>query len=88
MTDQVMLPDAESEPLPGLYAQWITELLGGVIPRESRATRDSCAMCAREGQESESESYFFDSAVKCCSFVPDVHNFLVGRILSDTSLDG
>jgi len=62
MIDQVMLPDAQSEPLPGLYAQWITELLGGVIPRESRATRDSCAMCAREGQESQSESYLLSRA--------------------------
>jgi hypothetical protein len=79
-----MHPDAESEPLPGLYAKWITELLGGGIPRESRATCGSCAMCAREGQESASASYFFDPVVKCCSYVPDLHNFLVGRILSDT----
>jgi hypothetical protein len=79
-----MLADTESEPLPGLYAQWLTELLGGVIPRESRATCDACAMCAREGQESASASYFFDPVVRCCSYVPDLHNFLVGRILSDT----
>jgi hypothetical protein len=79
-----MHPDAKSEPLPGLYAPWITELLGGAIPRESRATCDACAMCAREGQESVSASYFFDPVVRCCSYVPDLHNFLVGRILSDT----
>lgn len=78
-----MHPDAESKPLPGLYAKWITELLGGVIPGESRATCGSCAMCAREGQESASASYYFDPVVKCCSYVPDLHNFLVGRILSD-----
>jgi Fe-S-cluster containining protein len=81
-----MRPGTESEPLPGLYAQWITEFLGGTIPRESRATCNACAMCAREGQESASASYFFDPVVKCCSYVPDLHNFLVGRILSDTDL--
>ncbi len=42
-------------------------------------------MCAREGQESASASYFFDPVVRCCSYVPDLHNFLVGRILSDTA---
>lgn len=83
VTDRVMHPVAESEPLPGLYAKWITELLGGVIPRESRATCDGCAMCAREGQESASATYYFDPVVKCCSYVPDLHNFLVGSILSD-----
>jgi hypothetical protein len=41
-------------------------------------------MCAREEQESASASYFFDPVVRCCSYVPDLHNFLVGRILSDT----
>src|ERR1017187_5837796 len=79
-----MLPDTEGEPLPSLYAQWITELLGGAIPRELRATCDACAMCAREEQKTASASYFFDPVVKCCSYVPDLHNFLVGRILSDT----
>jgi len=78
-----MHPDAESEPLASLYVNWITELLGGVIPRESRATCGSCAMCVRNGQESASASYYFDPVVKCCSYVPDLHNFLVGRILSD-----
>jgi hypothetical protein len=84
VTDRVMNPNAESEPLPGLYALWITELLGGAIPRESRATCHACAMCAQEGEESPSASYFFDPVVRCCSYVPDLHNFLVGRILSDT----
>ena len=79
-----MRPETESEPLPGLYAQWITGVLGGAVPRESRATCNACAMCAREGQESASASYFFDPVVRCCSYVPDLHNFLVGRILLDT----
>jgi hypothetical protein len=79
-----MLPDMESEALPGLYPKWVTELLGGAIPRESRATCNTCAMRPREGQESGAAAYFFDPVVKCCTYVPTLPNFLVGRILSDT----
>ena len=76
----------ESEPLPPLYANWLAELLGGPVPRESRATCDHCAMCSAEGPAAAavgSHSYYFDPNVKYCSFVPDLPNFLVGRILSD-----
>jgi hypothetical protein len=73
----------ESEPLPALYAKWLGELLGGPIPRERAATCDSCAMCPPKGVAVGSQSYYFDPNVKCCSFVPKLRNFLVGRILSD-----
>jgi hypothetical protein len=79
-----MVPPTNSEPLPPLYEKWIAELVGGAIPRESRATCDNCAMCASTGKEQESsQTYFFDPAIKCCTWVPNLHNFLVGRILSD-----
>jgi hypothetical protein len=73
------------EPLPPLYANWMAELLGGVIPRESRASCDNCAMCAVSGagRESAPRGYFFDPVVKCCTYSPDLPNFLVGGILSD-----
>ena len=77
-----MVPPTNSEPLPPLYEKWTAELVGGAIPRESRATCDNCAMCAGQEQES-SQVYFFDPAIKCCTFVPDLPNFLVGRILND-----
>jgi len=72
-----------SESLPPLYAAWVAELLNGPIPRESRATCDECAMCAHGQEEKESEKDYFDSTIKCCSYVPTLHNFLAGRILSD-----
>jgi hypothetical protein len=79
-----MAPETSSEPLPPLYERWIAELVGGAIPRESRATCDNCAMCtgAKE-QESGARTYSFDSVIKCCTWVPNLQNFLVGRILSD-----
>jgi hypothetical protein len=35
-------------------------------------------------EEATSQTYFFDPVIKCCTWVPNVHNFLVGRILSET----
>jgi hypothetical protein len=40
-------------------------------------------MCAKGEEKPGSRSYYFDPAVKCCTYVPRLHNFLVGRILSD-----
>jgi hypothetical protein len=34
-------------------------------------------------QEPGGQSYFFDPVIKCCTWVPNLQNFLVGRILSD-----
>src|SRR4051812_9909435 len=74
--------------LQSLYANWIGELLGGVIPHESRATCNDCAMCAQKGEDSQGvESIFFDPEVKCCSYLPELPNFLVGRILLDSRDD-
>ena len=76
------------EPLPPLYANWMAELLGGIIPRESRASCDNCAMCAvgGAGQQSAPRPYFFDPLVKCCSYVPDLPNFLVGGIFASVAV--
>jgi hypothetical protein len=44
-------------------------------------------MCADGQEELGSRNYYFNPDVKCCSYVPVLHNFLVGRILSDTGAD-
>jgi hypothetical protein len=78
----------EHEALTPLYKRWIDDLLGGPIPRESKATCDDCAMCLKPGDEAASDDQFFDPAIKCCSIVPVLANFLVGGILSgDTDAD-
>jgi hypothetical protein len=58
------------------------QLLAGQIPRETEATCEDCAMCARPGQAEASE-VFFDPRTKCCTYVPRLANFLVGRLLAD-----
>jgi len=41
-------------------------------------------MCARTPAEPASDAYFFDPVIKCCTYVPYLYNFLVGRILCDS----
>jgi hypothetical protein len=77
--------------LPELYRPWIETLLGGVIPAESEATCDRCAMLApsatastdTDGRDVAGGDLFFDPRAKCCTYVPALPNFLVGRILLD-----
>jgi hypothetical protein len=70
--------------LPPLYERWIEKLLGSPIPPEEEATCQNCAMVADpDGAESEDQT-FFDSTTRCCTYLPDLPNFLVGRILAET----
>src|ERR1700719_3036940 len=66
-------------PLPPLQERWMSDLLGGAIPAETRATCDDCAMCNHLEPGVES----FDPGVKCCTYVPVLANFLVGQVLAD-----
>lgn len=74
-----LLPDS---PLPPLYARWIDTLLQDMIPAETEATCDDCAMCAGNAAGTTA-TVSFDPRVKCCSYLPTLPNFLVGRILDD-----
>ena len=68
--------------LPPLYARWMDALLGESVPHETRATCDDCAMCAPEGS-AEPGTLYFSPRVKCCTYIPRLPNFLVGRALED-----
>src|SRR5262245_52393001 len=73
--------------LPPLYAGWMDSLLGGAIPAEGRATCSSCAMLPPAGAAVEGSDHFFSPATKCCTYLPQLANFLVGRILGDQDPD-
>lgn len=77
------LPVIPTSPLPPLYAAWMDELLAGHIPHESDATCDDCAMCGGEGREARGGETFFNPQTKCCAYVPELPNYLVGRALED-----
>ena len=73
----------QTSSFPTLYAAWMTELLGDVPPEESRATCSNCAMLPQEDDTPSDMKVFFDPRSKCCTYLPDLPNFLVGRILAD-----
>src|SRR4051812_32573116 len=73
----------ETSSFPTLYAEWMREFLGNAPPEEPRATCSNCAMLPREDDNPSEMKVFFEPRSKCCTFLPDVPNFLVGRILRD-----
>ncbi len=77
------LPVIPASPLPPLYAAWIDQLLAGPLPQESDATCDDCAMCVEDDSRHTRSEIFFNPQTKCCTYVPDLPNYLVGRILAD-----
>lgn len=69
--------------LPHLYAGWMDQVLPDKIPSESKATCDKCAMCAHGDERPGNSHLFFNPAAKCCTYLPELYNFLVGGILTD-----
>lgn len=63
----------------------MSTLLPAPIPRETKAACGDCVMCPGKGAEPE-EAFAPES--KCCTFVPVIPNFLVGRALADPELMG
>ena len=80
------LPVIAANPLPPLYGAWMDQLLAGPIPNETVATCDDCAMAAPPGAQSSATTPFFDRLLKCCTYLPTLPNFTVGRILNDSDL--
>ena len=81
------LPVIPVSPLPPLYAAWMDQLLAGPLPHEEDATCDDCAMLSEDGEHHSSSEVFFNPQTKCCSYIPALPNYLVGRILSDDDPD-
>jgi len=77
------LPVVSESTLPPLYAGWMAELLAGPIAEETEATCSDCAMCDKGAKPASASEFFYDSRTKCCTYVPGLANFLVGRILAD-----
>lgn len=65
--------------LPASYAQWLEALLGAPLPVETRATCHACAQCVPRVPAAQA----FRPDVRCCTYVPRLPNFLVGRLLRD-----
>ena len=75
-------PATGASVIPPLYARWIDDLLGAPIEPETNATcADSTG--APVNAPPDPETVYFNPRVKCCTFVPALPSFLVGRILRD-----
>jgi hypothetical protein len=73
--------------LPPLFARWMDALLPGPIPVERYATCDRCAMLPQGAGEVGDSDLFFSPSTKCCTYLPELSNFLVGCVLSDRDPD-
>ena len=67
-------------PFPPLQRRWMDELVGPV-PKEHSSTCDSCVKLPPPGQAPGADEY--DPLTKCCTYLPMLHNFLVGSLLDD-----
>jgi hypothetical protein len=76
-----------AEPLPPLFQRWADECLPGLIPRETKATCHDCAMCVSGGATPRANTGFRPDT-KCCTYLPELPNFLVGRVLNDDDPGG
>ena len=73
------------QPRSHLYSRWLGRAFGEhAIPTESRATCDTCAMCQPgSGFTPDAEDSDFRFVLNgCCTYYPELPNFLVGQVLA------
>lgn len=73
------------EMLPLVHRHLLPALFDERIPHESLATCDRCAMSLPEVLPERTPEGYFRPDVKCCSFHPNLPNFLIGSVLADES---
>lgn len=73
------------ESLPPVYRHLVSDFFDRPKVVEGRATCDSCVMCDH-GQPSPVAMEYFNPDTKCCTFTPNLPNYLVGAILTNTSV--
>ncbi len=59
----------------------MNELFDGPLPPEPLATCSACAKLPKPGEPPPADAYHPDT--KCCTYLPMLHNFLVGALLAD-----
>jgi hypothetical protein len=70
--------------LPPVYRHLLPEVFDRPALVETRATCDDCAMCGEQDAR-EVENVTFLASTKCCTFHPQLPNYLVGALLEDAS---
>lgn len=77
--NRLKLPLATAAAAPALRP-WVEDLLGE-LPTERRATCLRCVKLPRVGEAPQ--PYHYAPEVRCCTYLPTLHNFLVGAALAD-----
>jgi len=76
------MADSLRAKLPPVYAPLLGDFFDRQEVVEDRATCESCAMCDH-GQGVGVAMEFFHPDAKCCTYYPQLPNYLVGALLSD-----
>ena len=71
--------------LSSLYRDWVSQLLAGPLPAETKATCDNCAMLPQP--TTGPGAIVFNPDTRCCTYEPALPNYRVGLILSDENAD-
>jgi Fe-S-cluster containining protein len=72
-----------NDDLPAIYRQFLPAVFNQPIPQETEATCASCAMCLKPGEDKIEGLNYYRDGLKCCTYHPDIPNYLVGAILAD-----
>lgn len=70
--------------LPPVYGDVLPEMFDREAIEETRAT---CGDCAMIGDEGDRANVRFVASTKCCTFQPQLPNYLVGALLEDASAE-
>jgi hypothetical protein len=71
--------------LPDIYKSFLPSIFFADTPKETIATCHDCIMCKDwEGKKARGEAYYTPQG-KCCTYYPQIPNYLIGSLLSDTS---
>ena len=79
-----MLRLALATSLPLRHQRWVDQLIGTQLdlPREVGVRCEACAFLPPKGVELQPEEHY-SRATKCCTFLPQLPNFLYGALLAE-----
>jgi len=69
---------------PALYHRLLPDFFQNQIPREESAACQDCVMLPDTMDEHLDPDQTYSPASKCCTYFPDIPNYLVGAILAET----
>ncbi len=69
--------------LPGIYHRFLPDFFQTVIPGEASATCSDCVMLPDAAHKYEDSVSTYSPASKCCTYYPEIPNYLVGAILAE-----